>query len=37
MKTILLIVFVAFCLVNGAIKSRVSTEENHEENPEFGE
>uniref|UniRef100_A0A7N6AVX3 ADAM metallopeptidase domain 17a n=1 Tax=Anabas testudineus TaxID=64144 RepID=A0A7N6AVX3_ANATE len=35
MKTILLIVFVAFCLVNGAIKSRVSTEENHEENPEF--
>ncbi|XP_041810054.1 disintegrin and metalloproteinase domain-containing protein 17a [Chelmon rostratus] len=35
MRNILLIVLLAPCWVNGAIKSRVSTEENHEENPEF--
>ncbi|XP_075964560.1 disintegrin and metalloproteinase domain-containing protein 17a [Anarhichas minor] len=36
MRSILLIAFLAPCWVNGAIKSRVITEENHEENPEFG-
>ncbi|XP_074517860.1 disintegrin and metalloproteinase domain-containing protein 17a isoform X2 [Sebastes fasciatus] len=35
MRSILLIVFLAPCWINGAVKSRVITEENHEENPEF--
>ncbi|GAA6213513.1 disintegrin and metalloproteinase domain-containing protein 17 isoform X2 [Lates japonicus] len=35
MRSILLIAFLAPCWVNGAIKSRVTTEEIHEENPEF--
>lgn len=35
MRSILLIAFLAPCWVNGAIKSRVTTEESHEENPEF--
>ncbi|KAI3367693.1 hypothetical protein L3Q82_026530 [Scortum barcoo] len=35
MKSILLIAFLAPCWVNGAVKSRVNTEKNHEENPEF--
>ncbi|XP_018539485.1 disintegrin and metalloproteinase domain-containing protein 17a isoform X1 [Lates calcarifer] len=35
MRNILLIAFLAPCWVNGAIKSRVTTEEIHEENPEF--
>lgn len=36
MKTIVVFVLVALCVANGAIKSRVTTEENHEEKPEFG-
>ncbi|XP_068582425.1 disintegrin and metalloproteinase domain-containing protein 17a isoform X2 [Cebidichthys violaceus] len=36
MRSILLIAFLAPCWVNGAIKSRVNAEENHEETPEFG-
>lgn len=36
MKIIVLFIFVAFCVVNCAIRSRVTTEENHEEKPEFG-
>ncbi|TDG98885.1 hypothetical protein EPR50_G00204980 [Perca flavescens] len=35
MRSILLIALLAPCWVNSAIKSRVITEENHEENPEF--
>ncbi|XP_033975588.1 LOW QUALITY PROTEIN: disintegrin and metalloproteinase domain-containing protein 17a [Trematomus bernacchii] len=35
MKSILFIAFLAPCLVNCAIKSRVITEETHEENPEY--
>ncbi|XP_042356384.1 disintegrin and metalloproteinase domain-containing protein 17a [Plectropomus leopardus] len=35
MRSILFIAFLAPCWVNGGIKSRVTTEENHEENPEF--
>ncbi|XP_010778871.1 disintegrin and metalloproteinase domain-containing protein 17a isoform X2 [Notothenia coriiceps] len=35
MKSILFIAFLAPCWVNCAIKSRVITEENHEENPEY--
>ncbi|XP_056249477.1 disintegrin and metalloproteinase domain-containing protein 17a isoform X2 [Seriola aureovittata] len=35
MRSILIIAFLAPCWVNGAIKSRVTTEESHEENPEF--
>uniref|UniRef100_A0A3B4WSB3 ADAM metallopeptidase domain 17a n=1 Tax=Seriola lalandi dorsalis TaxID=1841481 RepID=A0A3B4WSB3_SERLL len=35
MRSILIIAFLAPFWVNGAIKSRVTTEESHEENPEF--
>ncbi|XP_069008393.1 disintegrin and metalloproteinase domain-containing protein 17a isoform X1 [Embiotoca jacksoni] len=35
MRSILLIAFLAPCWVNGAIKSRVNPEKNHEENLEF--
>ncbi|XP_056283324.1 disintegrin and metalloproteinase domain-containing protein 17a isoform X1 [Pseudoliparis swirei] len=35
MRSLLLIAFLAPCWVNGAVKSRVITEKNHEENPEF--
>ncbi|XP_040916424.1 disintegrin and metalloproteinase domain-containing protein 17a [Toxotes jaculatrix] len=35
MRTILLFAFLAPCWVNGAVKSRVTTEKNQEENPEF--
>lgn len=35
MRNILLIAFLAPCWVNGAIKSRTTTEESREENPEF--
>ncbi|KAI4804108.1 hypothetical protein KUCAC02_025750 [Chaenocephalus aceratus] len=35
MKSILFIAFLAPCWVNCAIKSRVITKENHEENPEY--
>ncbi|KAJ4939565.1 hypothetical protein JOQ06_029010 [Pogonophryne albipinna] len=35
MKSIMFLAFLAPCLVNCAIKSRVITEENHEENPEY--
>uniref|UniRef100_A0A665VPN3 Disintegrin and metalloproteinase domain-containing protein 17-like n=1 Tax=Echeneis naucrates TaxID=173247 RepID=A0A665VPN3_ECHNA len=37
MRNILLIVLLAPCWVKGAIKSRVTAEENRQENPEFGE
>lgn len=36
MRSVLLIIFLAPCWVQCAIKSRVTTEENHEENPELG-
>lgn len=35
MRSLLFVVFLAPCWVNGAAKPRVTTEENHEENPEF--
>ncbi|XP_070835227.1 disintegrin and metalloproteinase domain-containing protein 17a isoform X3 [Chaetodon trifascialis] len=35
MRSILIFVFLAPCWVDGATKSRVTTEANHEENPEF--
>ncbi|XP_045918746.1 disintegrin and metalloproteinase domain-containing protein 17a [Micropterus dolomieu] len=35
MRRLLLIAFLAPCWVNGAVKSRVTPEENHEENTEF--
>lgn len=35
MRSILFVVFLAPCWVNGGIKSRVTSEENHEENPEY--
>lgn len=37
MKVVLLLAFVAPYLVQCAIKSRVITEDSHEEKPEFGE
>ncbi|XP_036928148.1 disintegrin and metalloproteinase domain-containing protein 17a isoform X1 [Acanthopagrus latus] len=37
MRGVLLIIFLAPCWVKCAIKSRVTTEENHEENPELDE
>uniref|UniRef100_A0A3Q1AXY9 ADAM metallopeptidase domain 17a n=1 Tax=Amphiprion ocellaris TaxID=80972 RepID=A0A3Q1AXY9_AMPOC len=35
MRGIFLIAFLAPCWVNGAIRTRITEEENHEENPEF--
>uniref|UniRef100_A0A7N9AUR2 ADAM metallopeptidase domain 17 n=1 Tax=Mastacembelus armatus TaxID=205130 RepID=A0A7N9AUR2_9TELE len=35
MRTMLLFALLAPCLLSGALKSRVDTEERHEENPEF--
>uniref|UniRef100_A0A8C3AEL2 ADAM metallopeptidase domain 17a n=1 Tax=Cyclopterus lumpus TaxID=8103 RepID=A0A8C3AEL2_CYCLU len=35
MRSLLLIAFLAPCWVNSAVKSRIITEENHKENPEF--
>ncbi|XP_068436326.1 disintegrin and metalloproteinase domain-containing protein 17a isoform X2 [Clinocottus analis] len=35
MRSLLLIAFLAPCWVNSAVKPRVVTEDNHEENPEF--